>query len=291
LKPLAVRAQQKGLQLRFCTTHDGPTTIIADQHRLRQVLMNLVGNAIKFTEHGTINVDVACIRQPATNKAVLRLSVQDSGCGIAAERLPHIFKPFVQEDGLIAERYGGTGLGLTISQQLIGLMGGQIEVESIPGQGSRFWFAVPVEVSSAAALQPLANTALPERDQAPMRVLLVEDNMVNQRLALRLLEKRGHRVTVADDGRKAVALAADEDFDIALMDVQMPELDGLEATQLIRADEQARCRRRLPIVALTAHAMKRDEERCRAAGMDGYLTKPVDVGSLFAVMRQLAQRP
>jgi PAS domain S-box-containing protein len=429
MKAVALRAHQKGLEL-ACHVHpDVPEALVGDPGRLRQVVLNLVGNAVKFTEHGEVVVDVSVATggppvaeeptggPPVATEVVLHFSVRDTGIGIAPDKRRAIFDPFVQADSSTTRKYGGTGLGLAISKRLVERMGGRIWIESTPGSGSTFHFSarfgvappgalprprrepgdvcgVPVLVVddnatnrlilaemltnwrlrptvvtggrqalaemerraaagepfglvlldcmmpemdgftlaeeikrrpdlgaatimmlsssgqpgdisrcrslgiAASLLKPIKQSELldaivtvlgrpgPERDRprpaAPaaagtgrrLHVLLAEDNVVNQTLAVRLLERAGHTVTVAGDGREAVQLLAERPFDLVLMDVEMPEMGGFEATALIRGQERA-TGRHVPIIAMTAHAMKGDRERCLAAGMDGYVSKPV----------------
>ncbi|MCS6863759.1 MAG: response regulator, partial [Gemmata sp.] len=429
LKSLAHRAHGKGLELACDVDHNVPDIVQGDAHRLRQILTNLVGNAIKFTEKG--EVVVRCERVPQPGEAIrLRFSVVDTGIGIPAHKLQAIFEPFTQADGSTTRKYGGTGLGLTISQRLVELMGGRIWAESEVGQGSRFFFEVvlepargsfertietpvdlkgmsvlvvddnatnrrvlaemirhwgarptctasgeealdelrwasnnghpyplvlldgmmpgmdgfmvaeritqdpklagtaivmltsadrqgdiarcralgvamylvkpvkPAELSRAiaaalsnpassvmnrAALGPRPDTAKPTPPSSPLRVLVAEDNLVNQRVIVRMLENLGHHITVAADGVQTLATWERERFDLILMDVQMPEMDGFEATRQIRRREQLTSQR-TPIVAMTAHAMKGDRERCLAAGMDDYLSKPIQRAELLRVL-------
>jgi two-component system sensor histidine kinase/response regulator len=450
LKGLALRAHRKGLEL-GCEIHpDVPEHVIGDPGRLRQVLINLVGNAIKFTEHGEVIVEVrnaACGMQSAevqpgatagnlnSESCALNFSVRDTGIGIPAEKHRVIFEAFSQADGSMTRKYGGTGLGLTISSQLVSLMGGQLRVQSAVGQGSTFhfeavlgrpstttrslaktefhlsglavlivddnatnrrilegmlgkWGARPVSVDSASAALAeiqraassgksysllLVDVMMPEmdgftliekmrqsmdverpvimmlssadglgdgercrelgiasymikpiraaelrgaiiklldqqlaanlrphapseqrdvvavHDVPPLRILLAEDNPVNQRVAFRLLTKQGHSVVVVGNGREALAALADATFDVVLMDVQMPEMDGFEATRAIRLEETIDGRHQ-PIIAMTAHAMKGDRERCLAEGMDDYVTKPIDSRQLGSVIDRTIQR-
>jgi PAS domain S-box-containing protein len=438
VRTLALRAHKKGLELACHVLPDVPDRVIGDANRLRQVIVNLVGNAIKFTEFGEVVVRVQLANgQPPANRekvarspsALLHFTVADTGIGIAPEKQKAIFEPFVQADGSTTRKYGGTGLGLAISARLVELMGGHIWLESTPGRGSAFhftarfglhdqprppkpgrvdlegvttlvvddnatnrrileemlsnWHMQPVVVSSgpealaelaraAAAGKPyplvlldammpgmdgftlaeeikkrpaLADTTLLMLSSAegssararelpiaacvmkpvkqsdlfdaiviclgsslrrdtlalaaappapgaarPLRILLAEDNAVNQKLMVRLLEKRGHRVTLAADGKEALAALDREDFDLALMDVQMPEIDGFEATSAIRRGEQA-TGRHLPIIAMTAHAMKGDRERCLKAGMDGYVSKPIQAAELFEIIERTVPAP
>jgi signal transduction histidine kinase/CheY-like chemotaxis protein/HPt (histidine-containing phosphotransfer) domain-containing protein len=426
LKPLALRAEQKDLELVCHVLPDVASVAVGDPGRLRQVIVNLVGNAIKFTERGQILVQVESMSKSADGM-VLHYFVSDSGMGIAADKQQAIFEPFKQADGSTTRRFGGTGLGLTISSTLVELMGGRIWVESEPLEGSTFHFTVALGVtgarpeppavnltdlpvlivddnsvnrrvlhdlllrwkmrptvvdSGAAALRALIAASegrepfalvlldanMPEMDgfevarrigatpnlggatimmlsssgqydesnrcrevgiathltkpvdqrellsaigrvlarepgqravlpstmlpaelpERRLHVLLAEDNPVNQRLAASLLERRGHKVRIAANGREALTAVATGPFDVVLMDVQMPEMGGFEATAAIRALEIERGSTRLPIVAMTAHAMKGDRERCLAAGMDEYITKPLDPRLLCTVVEQLA---
>jgi len=426
VRMLAPRGHEKGLELGCRIRPEVPPMVIGDPGRLRQVLVNLVGNAIKFTDHGEVIIDVALGRHEG-DEAVLKFTVTDTGIGIPAEKQWQIFGPFVQADASTTRRYGGTGLGLAISSQLVELMGGRIWIESEVGRGSKFHFAArfgvppglpesvqpagsvslerlrvlvvddnatnrrileemlkgwrmnPAAVEGAVpalnllrsahdagdpfrlvlidALMPdvdgftlaheikgdprfasvslimLTSAGLPEvhqracrtgfaaclskpvkqsdlfdtilntlgppaeakhRDQArrglqgralgrPCQILVAEDNPTNQKLVVTLLEQQGHRVVLAPDGREALARAAEQAFDLILMDVQMPELSGLEAAAAIRELEQG-TGTRVPIVALTAHAMSGDRERCLAAGMDGYVSKPLRPDELFAAI-------
>jgi signal transduction histidine kinase/DNA-binding response OmpR family regulator len=424
MKPMAMRAHEKGLELAYSVAADVPDSLIGDVGRLRQVIVNLVGNAIKFTEHGEVVLDVR-MRKTGPSQIELHCSVMDTGIGVPEEKQHLIFEAFSQADGSTTRKYGGTGLGLTISSKLVQMMGGRIWVESGPGQGSVFHFTarlgvgqeqqrqapstrqdlqgVPVLIvddnstnrrilqemlgswgmqptlvsGGAAALEVLRrareagepfelvllDACMPEMDgfelaermrqdpalghpiimmltssgqledaarcreleiemyltkpirqselldavlqllnrpqiearptsepQAPrtsarrLHVLLAEDNPVNQTLAVRLLHKKGHSVVVAANGKKALECLAQERFDLVLMDLQMPEMGGFEAVSLLRRRERAEGRRRMPVLALTAHAMKGDRERCLEAGMDGYVSKPVRAADLFAAI-------
>jgi CheY-like chemotaxis protein len=246
------------------------------------VLVNLLGNAVKFTESGSVTL----IARPLDDGR-LDFRVRDTGIGITAEYQTRIFEAFSQADGSITRKFGGTGLGLTISQRLTQLMGGDLTLRSTPGQGSEFGFALPLpaaDPASAAAVEPVPDAAEP---RASLKILLAEDNRINQKVAISLLEKAGHQVHAVSSGEAAIeAIAADERFDLVLMDMQMPDMDGLDATRRIRADEAAQGKRRLPIIALTANAFASDRERCLAAGMDDFLSKPLNRGQLMeAIIR------
>jgi signal transduction histidine kinase/CheY-like chemotaxis protein len=427
VKTLAIRAQQKGLELIFDMASEVPTYVVGDPARIRQVLVNLVGNSIKFTERGEIEINVQTEAQSAEG-AVLRVSVRDTGIGIPEDKQQKIFEAFSQADSSTTRKYGGTGLGLTIVGQLVGLMGGKLWVESEAGKGSTFYFTVqvgsgvaalpaespdvsrlasvpvlvvddnatnrriledsvirwkmmPTVVAGAAAAIQALNHAHASGAQLPLVLtdahmpdidgfglienirqdplfanvriviltsggergdaarcqkvgvaaylskpferlelrdvllhvlardpakpenralvtrhalqeqrqslffLVAEDNAVNQRLIARLLEKMGHSVVLAQNGREAIEALDKQHFDIVLMDVQMPKMDGFEATKRIREKEASGTH--LPIIALTAHAMQGDEERCLACGMDGYVTKPIKLEELFSVIEKV----
>jgi signal transduction histidine kinase/DNA-binding response OmpR family regulator len=282
VRDLSAAARHKGLEVIFQVDSDVPDALIGDMGRLRQVFFNLVSNAIKFTSEGEILVRVG-VKRLAPDEVLLTMAVSDTGEGIAPEQQREIFDPFTQADASTTRRFGGTGLGLAISRQLVRLMGGDMRVESALGEGSTFMFecrfplASPEETAGLEA--PPDHDLGPDTDGPGLAVLLVEDNPVNQKLASTLLSRMGHRVTLASDGREALGCLAQGDFDLVLMDVQMPGMDGLEATAHIRRQEQGGGRR-LPIIALTAHALKGDRERILAAGMDEYLTKPIDSAAL-----------
>jgi signal transduction histidine kinase/DNA-binding NarL/FixJ family response regulator/HPt (histidine-containing phosphotransfer) domain-containing protein len=307
LKPLSFRAMGKDLRLNWHVNADIPDGVVADPTRLRQILVNLVGNAIKFTEHGGIDVEVKRLRvgnggsSPLeAGQIVLGFAVRDTGIGIPPEALAKIFHEFEQVDGSHSRRFGGTGLGLAISQRLCEMMGGRIGVESVLGQGSNFFFELPCGV--ATGQETLATGIRETRMRVEsgdgtrpretpirygLRVLVAEDNPVNQKLVRLLLEKRRHQIEMVDNGQAAVDACMAHEFDIALVDIQMPILDGLSATRIIR-ERQAPLGRHTPIVALTAHAMKGDRERCLAAGMDGYVGKPLVAAELYRTMDELA---
>ena len=298
LKPFAPRASARGLELACRIPADAPDALVGDPVRLRQMLVNLVGNALKFTERGEVVVAVGVTDEedagsrdaPAERSSLttLRFEIKDTGIGIAPEKQAAIFQPFEQADNSTTRKYGGTGLGLAICGRLAELMGGGLGVESAPGRGSTFWFTarLGVEVQSRPVAAPVALRAAPvPMATGRLRILLAEDNAINQKLAVHLLEKQGHGVTVAPDGATALGLLRRHTFDLVLMDVQMPGMDGTETTAVLRAEEAGG--RRTPVVALTAHAMKGDQERCLRAGMDAYLSKPLDAKELFGLIDRL----
>jgi PAS domain S-box-containing protein len=285
LRPLALRAVQKGLYLGCEVSPEVPDTLVGDPGRLRQVIVNLVGNALKFTEAGQVAIRVG-VESRAAGSVVVHVEVTDTGIGVPPDKQQAIFGAFVQADGSTTRRFGGTGLGLAISAQLVEMMEGQIWVESTMGEGSTFHFTARL---AANGEEPAATRAGPADALVPsrsVRVLLAEDNAVNRLVAVRLLEKYGHTVVEAVDGRQALAALEHESFDVVLMDVQMPVMDGFAATAAIRDREQG-TGLRLPIVALTAHAMQGDRERCLEAGMDAYVTKPIKPVELLGAIAEL----
>lgn len=281
LKTLASRAQQKGIDLQCQIAANVPASVVGDPTRLRQVLINLVGNAIKFTEHGEIKVELD-LESISTTSAKLKVVVQDTGIGIPADKLDSIFESFSQADASTTRQYGGTGLGLSISSRLVELMGGEMSVESQVGQGSRFQFSLVLGIADSVPEATPAPAPEPVARIATLSILLVEDNPVNQKLATLLLSKWGHKVTPALNGQEALDRLhnASEHYDVVLMDIQMPVMGGLEATQLIRQHEASNNRPRQPIIAMTANAMQGDREACLAAGMDDYLSKPINKDQL-----------
>ena len=286
VKALKLRARARGLKLTSHIPPDVPDGLVGDSLRLRQVIVNLVGNSIKFTEQGEIVLSVESLWE-TTDEVCLQFSIADTGIGIPIDKQKLIFEAFAQADGSTTRKYGGTGLGLAISTQLVEMMGGQIWVESEPGRGSTFSFTACFGLRSTSAGDlDLAPATLPRCPQRSLRVLLAEDNAVNQKFAVTVLHKHGHEVSVVGNGVEALFALEREEFDIVLMDVQMPRMDGYEATAAIREKEQS-TGKHLPIVAMTAHAMKGDRERCLDSGMDGYVSKPIQVSSLFEEIARL----
>lgn len=324
LKPLIFRCRQKGLDFRCYIDSNIPKQLVGDPEWLRHILVNLVSNAVKFTDKGYVRVSAHL--QPATIESAedqesvlsspvpsphssitvvgmpcirLHFAVEDSGIGIPTHKHEAIFAPFEQADKSITRRYGGTGLGLSIARQLAGIMQGRVWLESRLNKGSTFHFTCVLHLPGATTLAPRIETKpqliekSPESFAAPprqLRVLVVEDNVVNQQLIVRLLHKRGHRTEIAGDGVEALEKIGDSaPFDVVLMDMQMPRLGGLEATTQIRRNERG-TNRHIPVVALTASVLKGDKERCIAAGMDAYLTKPVNREELFQTLESLTNR-
>jgi PAS domain S-box-containing protein len=284
LRPLALRASASGLAFESVVEDRVPDQVIGDPLRIGQVLRNLAGNAIKFTNEGKVSVHVRA-ESVAGSRVTLCFSIADTGIGIAPEKHRLIFEPFTQADGSTTRKYGGTGLGLSISSGLVELMDGRIWVESEAGKGSTFHFTISLELAATSE----SRRAVPPRSAAQddakrkMRILVAEDNSVNQRLAVRLLEREGHSVTIAGSGQEAVDVSGRDQFDLILMDVQMPRLDGLQATSRIRQRERG-TGKRVPIVAMTAQAADSDRLRCLESGMDAYVTKPVCVPELMSMI-------
>jgi PAS domain S-box-containing protein len=296
LKLLGVRAAAKNLELACDLGPDVPSRVLGDPGRLRQILVNLTGNAIKFTERGEIVIRVERLSETA-EQVELHFSVKDTGIGIPLSKQKHVFRAFAQADSSSTRTFGGTGLGLTISSQLVEMMGGKIWLESEEGTGSTFHFTVRLGALQARPEERLrtnekdtnprvVDKALSGKALSRLRFLVVEDNVVNRLVATRLIEKQNHIVRTAANGQEALDILEREKFDCVLMDVQMPVLDGLETTAAIRKRERT-SGEHLPIIAMTAHAMAGDLERCLAAGMDGYLAKPIQAKALFATVERV----
>jgi len=296
LAPLRVRAQDKGLAIVSQSSGDLAHHLVGDPNRLRQVLTNLVGNAIKFTAEGSVTVGWERVPERPHD---FRFWVTDTGIGIAPEKQRTVFEAFTQADNSTTRNYGGTGLGLTISNTLVRLMGGEIHLRSELDIGSTFEFTVPLQAGSplpqpeAATPVPLANAAAEPESNAfkGLRVLLVEDHPINQKLAISLIERAGHHVTLAQNGEEGLHAAMQHSFDLVFMDMQMPVMDGLASTRAIRAFEATQPhKKRLPIVAMTANAMPSDRQACEAAGMDEFISKPFKAETLRTLLDSYLQR-
>ncbi len=279
---LEPQAKEKKLDLALEVGPAVPVRGVGDEFRVRQIVTNLVGNAIKFTASGTVSVSLDADPPQGDGAAQrLRLTVADTGIGISADQMARLFRPFSQVDASVARRFGGTGLGLAICRGLAEKMGGSIAVDSVLGRGSTFrveWMVQPLAEEPAAAPMPVTTPMLPR--SRPVRILVAEDNPVNQMVAVHMLRRLGHHADLVADGAEAVAAVSRTPYDIVLMDVQMPNVDGLTATRRIRAADHAQPR----IIAMTANAMAGDREVCLASGMDDYLSKPIDLDRLGAVL-------
>jgi CheY-like chemotaxis protein len=274
-------ARDKSLALTASVEASVPEWMMGDSRRVRQVLTNLVGNAIKFTDTGKIEVSV----RYDTDQQVALLAVRDMGAGIPEDVIDRVFDQFFQADSSKTRRHGGSGLGLAISRQLVGMMGGVIQVDSKLGEGSTFHFTIAAPVALAPSLESVESLAAPN---ASLRVLVAEDNPAMQQILRALLEADGHQLTVVPNGRDALAMAASQTFDVILMDVMMPVMDGPTAAQRIR--ELGGRAGGIPIIALTANALVGDRDRYLAAGMTDYLAKPIDVAALFAALGRVTAR-
>jgi PAS domain S-box-containing protein len=290
LRALAVRAQAKGLGVVSHVQADVPDTLRGDAGRLRQILLNLVGNAIKFTDVGevVVRVETAGERGESEESVDLRFAVRDTGIGIPRDKQATIFRAFEQEDTSTSRKYGGTGLGLTIAERLVTLMGGTIFVDSEPGRGSTFTFTAcfthPSHSSAPASDSPI--DAAPPVVTSPLSVLVAEDNEFNAQLVEQLLVRRGHKVTLESDGRQVLSSVQTGTFDLLLLDIHLPGLDGFQVAKTIR-DREDGTGRHLPIIALTARSRREDRERCLAAGMDDFLTKPFRADDLWTAIEHL----
>jgi CheY-like chemotaxis protein len=296
-------AAERGLHITLSYDVALPPVVQGDPFRIRQVMLNLVGNAVKFTDSGAVRIEVSRLDSGAA-----KISVVDTGIGISAEQLQRLFRRFTQADSSTTRRYGGTGLGLAISKTLVELMGGHIGVDSRPGSGSTFWFTLPLglvepaapvaepeaaAVMGPAAAAPAAVPLLPElgaADRRPRRLLLVEDNFVNQRVAVYMLTKLGAQVDVAQHGREAIEMLGRSAYDAVLMDCQMPEMDGFEATRIIRDRASAVLDHDVPVIAMTAAAFPEDRARALASGMSDFMTKPVDRSVLAGMLDKWLKR-
>jgi len=285
VQTLSLRAREKGLEMAYRIAPNLPDALIGDPVRLKQILINLVSNAVKFTKRGGVTVNISP-EAKTEEKIDLHIAVRDTGIGVPVPKQQQIFPAISQADSSTTRQYGGTGLGLSITSHLAQMMDGRIWLESTEGEGSTFHVVVRLGVQRATQKKVVRESAVPVLEPLSLRILLAEDNEMNQKVAVGILEREGHSVTVAGNGREALEYIEREQFDVVLMDVQMPEIDGIEATGEIRRRERE-TGSRLPVIGLTAHAMSGDRERCLAAGMDDYVTKPIDKTQLFAAFAQL----
>ncbi len=286
IRSFTLQAEKKKLALVLDQADDLPLYLHGDPVRLRQILINLVGNALKFTDSGSIRVGAARIKDPDTSQVSLIFSVSDTGIGIPKNRQQRIFESFNSADGSISRKYGGTGLGLAICRHLAELMQGKIWVESEEERGSTFFFTAVFQPGEKNRIPPKA--ALPESKPADrsLRILLAEDNAVNAKLASAFLAKMGHSAVTAGNGKKVLTALSEQSFDLILMDVEMPEMDGLEATLRIRQGEAGTHKSRIPVIAMTAHALSEFREKCEAVGMNDFVSKPVNFSKLAEIIRK-----
>lgn len=279
--------EQKQLKASYHLDDKLPTWLLGDEHRLRQVLINLVGNALKFTEKGEVNVSVKLVGVLG-NQCRVRFSVQDTGIGISATAQARLFEAFTQADGSTTRQFGGTGLGLSISKKIIELMHGKLQLASTLGEGSRFFFDIMLTKTDSPISIPSHATVNTPVSVEGKKLLLVEDNKINQLVAGKLLEKFGYAYDIAENGIEAVDKASSNHYDAILMDCQMPVLDGFEATKRIRQSEQAQSAH-TPIIGLTANALEGDREKCLACGMDDFTTKPIKLEELASKLSYWCQ--
>jgi signal transduction histidine kinase/ActR/RegA family two-component response regulator len=284
---VAPLARARGLELSLGVEAGVPDTLIGDPQRLRQVLLNLLSNAVKFTSYGGVTLNVSAGERSAHHVG-LHFSVRDTGIGVPADVQETIFEPFTQADSSTTRRYGGTGLGLPICRGLVAAMNGRLTIESEPERGSTFHFTVVFPIAAGRVEPATGIIERIPRSSRGLRILLAEDNPVNQKVAARLLERMGHRVDIAENGTQAVETVTKAAYDVVLMDCQMPEMDGYTATQIIRSMSGMSG---LPIVAMTAHARAEDRQRCLAAGMNDYLSKPISAERLYDLLETIPERP
>ncbi len=288
---LGINAQEKSLEFGFQLAEELPTIIVGDPLRLRQILINLAGNAIKFTHQGTVNI-IAEPLEMGYDDLTIRFQVKDSGIGIPENRLKNLFGYYTQADSSTARKYGGTGLGLAITKELVQLMGGQIGVESSEGVGSTFWFTARFRQNTSTKNVPSQEKPrvrkLMNDDRKDLRILLVEDDYITRKVSSMLLKRSGQEhVDFADDGLKAIQKLQQSHYDIVLMDMQMPEMDGVEACRLIRQTDSGVLDPNVPIIAMTANTLEDDRDKCLSAGMNGFISKPLDADELNQTIQQL----
>jgi CheY-like chemotaxis protein len=282
----SLKAEQQGVYLKQHIDDKLPGVIMGDPTRVRQVIVNLVSNALKFTKEGEVKIRVA-VENSSADSVALKVAVIDTGIGIPVAAQQTLFNAFTQADGSTTRKYGGTGLGLAIVSQLVGLMGGSLGVASEEGKGSEFWFTTNFQIANDASDIDNETKISKETMHFDAKVLLVEDNPINQMVAQKMLEKVGLKPVLANNGVEALKLLDEQSFDLVLMDCQMPELDGFDATREIRKqDIRAINSQPVPVVAMTANVMSGDRERCLEVGMDDYIGKPVQRDQLTAVLNK-----
>jgi signal transduction histidine kinase/CheY-like chemotaxis protein len=289
LTPLRLKASQKQIALTITVASDCPDRLSGDSVKLRQILLNLAGNAVKFTSRGSVDVDLCGILQ-GTDKMLLQMTIKDTGIGMSPEVSRRVFQAFTQADSSTTRKFGGTGLGLAISLRMAEMMGGAITVNSREGAGSTFIARIPVTIPAEnSEMPPAGGVTTVETSRRSLNILLVDDIVINQQVAARMLEKLGHRVTSVSSGREAVCSWQSGSYDLIFMDIQMPDMDGYQAVARIREQEDGR-EQHIPIVAMTAFAMTGDAEKCRQAGMDDYIPKPVKSAQLAAAIERIFDR-
>ncbi len=288
---LSFSSNDKGLEIKKTIDDSIPEHLIGDPVRIRQILMNFGSNAIKFTEEGSVSFDVKLL-DVEDDFCTLKFSVTDTGPGISKENQEDIFNTFTQGDQSTTRKYGGTGLGLSICKQLVYLMDGDLGLESEPGKGSTFWFSISLKKVSDKTIQDSVDHSDTTNgyfnSKQEVKILIAEDNQINQIVARKILEKEGFKVDIVETGKQAVDAVQARDYSFVFMDIQMPEMDGYEATQTIREMEKG-TDRHTPIIALTASAMEKDREKCLSIGMDEYVPKPIEKEELIRVLKKTAR--
>ncbi len=282
-------AKEKGLSIQYAFDDRLPEVLVGDEIRVRQILFNLVGNAIKFTQTGSVRIEAVALSDLPPGFFWVLFIVSDTGEGIADDQLGRVFEPFVQGDGSYVRRFQGAGLGLAIVERLVAMLGGGLTIESEVGQGTTVYVSIPFKVPAAQIEHPAAALqGAPQTRHEGRRILFAEDDSVTRLTVQRLLEKAGFQVRVVEDGQKALEALAADSFDLILMDIQMPNMDGLQVTKALRSQETFKSARDIPIIAVTAYAMAGDREKFLNAGMNGYISKPVDISELIALIAQVA---
>jgi len=285
-KLLEIKAKGKGIRLVTSIDKRIPDELFGDYLRLKQIIINLTNNAIKYTKEGSVTIQVDLISLEAS-KCLVKFSIIDTGIGISEEDKIKLFKAFSQIDSTTTRKYGGTGLGLAIAKNLCALMNGEIGVESEVGKGSVFWFTAQLDKSSELISEASKEPEVFVDKQKPLNILLVEDNLLNQKFAVATLKKEGHRIEIAENGKIAVDLFKQNHYDLILMDIQMPVMDGIEATRSIREYEEKYQKTNVQIVAITAYVIEKDRKLCISAGMDEYIAKPYKPKELVSMIGQL----
>lgn len=286
IKIFGPAAKKKQIRLSYSLSSDVPDQVIGDEARLRQILFNLVGNALKFTEEGEVAIEVSCTAAEANHRSILSFCISDTGTGIPEDKLDKVFLPFTQIDGSHTRKHSGTGLGLGIVKRLVHLMGGEVSIESKLNHGTRVTFSIAVKTSPVLASHASQQSSMRDnRIIGPIKILLAEDDGINRLVMEKILKKRGHEVVSVMNGHRCLEELDRQEFDLIFMDIQMPEMDGLEATRQIR--NRTDHLKEIPIVALTAHAMKGDREKFIAAGMNEYLSKPVEVEAIDSMLQNI----
>ncbi|WP_052507472.1 ATP-binding protein [Desulfonatronovibrio magnus] len=286
---LKITAGQKGISLNFRMGKALPESVIGDSSRVSQIIFNLVGNAIKYTDHGAVNMDMMLIPPGKNSDIRILFTISDTGIGIPEDKIENLFKPFVQLEGSYTRKYEGAGLGLAIVKRLVDLMGGTINITSQVGEGTSIYVVLPFKLPDGESAPKHHQTKPLLQSEKSLRILLAEDDPTNQYTTQKILEMMGHTVSLAENGQQVLDLLKAQDFDVILMDIRMPVMDGVEATRIIRSSTDPGIKKDIPIIALTAYAMQGDREKYLEAGMNDYLAKPVEMMDLEKAFSRLAE--